>query len=208
MNVSSPDLMQERGLFRCEPDLHNEIANFFFELEGSAWDRFRAGRVLGELAYLTAAEYALEPLLTDPKPTLPVPEPLAVEARHGRLAVVKANCMIFCVEFQAEPRFTLPDVTAFSGDVSKLNAVGLESGTSENIVGDLARAVDDLERIHRESSAELARRIGDSGVLRLQGFLWAVKLSLPHVSVADAVETSFEAFQLTQPTSALEELPA
>jgi hypothetical protein len=91
-------------------------------------------------------------------------------------------------------------VTAFSGDVSKLRAAGygLEQ---RDLIGDVVRAVDRLEDGHQNSASDLARRIGDSGVLRLQGFLWAVKLALPQQPLVEAVDQSFSAFQLMQPAA-------
>jgi hypothetical protein len=193
----SPTHLAQRGLFAFDDAARETIEHCFAQLG----DRAEAS-VMPELVALTAAEFALEPLIAEPTPILPVPQPIPVSARDAALAVVKANCNpIFCFpEAQGQP-FTLPDVAAFGADVAKLAAVGISVIEPSTEIGDIARAVDRLELEHRGSDVTSAQRLGESGVLRLQGFLWAVKLSLPERPVPEAMDAAFEAFELTEPVS-------
>lgn len=203
-DVRTPSLLEERGLFAFTLDAHEEFARFF----DNARVAERSNPILRELAYLTAAEYALAPVLVEPRNVLPVAEPFAVDAYAARVALVKGNCVIIeyhTARVREGQRLTLADVTAFSGDVSKLETVGLSSYEPPTEIGDIARAVDELERLHREEPSDIARRIGESGVLRLQGFLWAAKLSLPRQDLGEAVADAFDAFELSQPVGGVAE---
>ena len=205
-DVRTPTLLEERGLFAFTPAANDELARFFDDPPVAE----RSNPMLRELAYLTAAEYALTPVLVEPRDVLPVAEPFAVDADVARVALVKGNCVIIeyhTARVREEERLTLVDVTAFSGDVSKLETVGLSSYDPPTEIGDVARAVDELERLHREEPSEVARAIAESGVLRLQGFLWAVKLSLPRQDLGEAVADAFDAFELSQPVGGVAAQP-
>lgn len=157
--------------------------------------------MIQELVCLTAAEFALAPAVVDARPMLPMQEPIAVSEDNARLALMKSNCNpIFCMTSVIRERhLTLADVVAYGSDVAKLEAAGLSNHAPPTEIGDVARAVDDLERAHREVPSAVAQAIGTSGVLRVQGFLWAVKLSLSHRDVADAIDDAYEAFELSEP---------
>jgi hypothetical protein len=200
----SPTLLEQAGLFTFEGEAQSHLSGFFeritpqVELEAQT-----QGALLQELVHLTAAEYALAPALQAPRPMLPLKEPVRVDQGAALLALAKADCSILwpdCPTGRAQ-RLTLASVTAFSGDISKLALVGVSAADPPSGIGDLARAVDDLERLHRRASDQHAQELGASGVLRLQGFLWAVKLSLPEGSLESAVKDAFDAFELTQPAS-------
>jgi hypothetical protein len=197
-DVRTPGLLEERGLFAFTPAAHDELGQFFDDPAIAS----RSTPLLRELVHLTAAEYALVPILVEPRSVLPVAEPFTVDTGPARVALVKANCVIIeyhTARVREYEQLTLADVTAFSGDLSKLETVGLSSQNPPTEIGDVARAVDELERLHLAEPSEIARAIGESGVLRLQGFLWAVKLSLPRQDIGDAVTDAFDAFELSKP---------
>jgi hypothetical protein len=161
---------------------------------------------LRELAALTAAEFALDGILTEPRPVVPLPEPIVVDQRAARLALMKGNCLslLGCLPPSATGALTLYDTTAFSGDVAKLATVGISPTEAPTDIGSLVGVVSELEGMHLNSEAPNVRAVGQSGVLRLQGFLWALKLSLPRGGLEYVVGDAYYAFGL----SAEEESPA
>jgi hypothetical protein len=191
------------GLFSFHERPVEEIGQFFEERGHSVeLEAQQVNSMLHDLVMLTAAEFALDTVLSRPREILPVQEPIQVDTRAGRLAMTKANCVSvnWCVKLTREdPALTLYDVTAFSSDVAKLVALDVSPTEPPEEIGDIARAVDAIERGHRESPSSYARAVGDSGVLRLQGFLWSVKLSLPRGEVGQAVDDAYEAFELMHP---------
>lgn len=206
---STPGLLEDRGLFTFDNEAVAEVTRAFYDLDVPAdamLGERPAGAAFQELALLTAAELALAPILVEPRRILPVGdhEPIQVPASAARIALHKADCVniYYCVGRKAERGLTLPDVTAFGGDVSKLAMVGVPVEEPPREIGDIARAVDDVQRLHLESPSELVRRVGESGVLRLQGFLWAIKLSLPGgAELAQVVGDSYEALELEEPVA-------
>jgi hypothetical protein len=192
----SPDLLKERGLFVFDDSASSEIAAWFASL-GDVPD---SGSV-EELVCLTAAEYSLIPHFQAAESVLPLQEPIRVGEGEALLGLLKTNCNpIFCLMDLAERRPSLADVTAFSADIAKLVSVGMALDETPEEIGDIARRVDDLERAHRDSPAAGGRRFADSGVLRLQGFLWAVKLSLWRGGdLGEAMGAAYEAFELAEP---------
>lgn len=206
MEAVIPSLLEARALFEFTPEAQEEVSSFFLNRA----DTDRGDGFLPELTYLTAAEFALSPILIYPRVVLPVPEPIPVDVPSVRLALAKANCMFieFCSERMQDGSLRLPDVTAFGGDIAKLEAIGVSPDEPPTEIGDLARAVDALEHAHRQAATDFAQQVGESGVLRLQGFLWAVKLSLPRRDPARAVADSYDAFELSQPVAGQQVVPA
>jgi len=196
----SPHLLERRGLFSFSKSAMRPVQEFVDELE--AVRAAQPSRELAELVHLTAAEYSLAPLFADPRQILPLREPLPVDPQSVSLALMKADCvsMEWCAEHWDASRLTLADVTAFSGDIAKLESLGVSAAAPPSEIGEIARVVDQLEHRHRAQPG-LARRVGDSGLLRLQGFLWAVKLALPSRALDQAMADSFEAFELSEPVS-------
>lgn len=200
-DVNSASLLEERRLFTFSPGARQVIfasfADLAVHLEGNA-------QFLHELTYLSAAELSLIPIFERPRTVLPVSEALEVSELDARLALAKTNCLYVewvCKRFQIEARPLSPlDVALFTGDVAKLEAVGLEPREPLSDIGTLADAITTIEHQYREAPTDLARRTGDSGVLRLQGFLWALKLSLStELSLQQAIDDSYAAFSLDQP---------
>jgi len=193
--IESPKLLSERGLFEFDPAAIFEISQGFQSVE------HHASELVEELVALTAAEYALMPLFGFSGSLLPVERPFHVRPSEALLGLLKTNCgLTMCFDRVAEEkRLTLADVTAFSSDVSKLASVDVSIEHPPEEIGDIARAVDVLERAHLESPVVRGRQFGESGLLRLQGFLWAVKLSVPQGNLGQAIDDAFEAFELTRP---------
>lgn len=197
----SPSLLEERQLFTFDPGARHEISVSFAALEVHLEPN---AQLLHELTYLTAAEFGLIPIFDQPRSVLPVSQPLQVSELHAHLALAKTNCLYIewsCKRFQIEARQLSPsDVAAFTADVAKLEAVGIPSREPLSEIAQLADAVTTIEHQYRQAPTDLARRTGESGVLRLQGFLWALKLSLPtEVPLQQAAHDSYEAFSLDQP---------
>jgi hypothetical protein len=203
--MDSPNLLYESGLFAFGDSALSEVESWFEPLGGVVPDR---GRV-EELVCLTAAEYSLVPHFQADGSLLPVRERIGVGKEEARTSLLKANCNpIFCLTDLAEKRPSLADVTAFSADVSKLVSVGASIEEPSLEIGDVARHVDALERAHRESPVAGGRRFADTGVLRLQGFLWAVKLSLWTGDLGQAVRDAYEAFELEEPVGGVASVSA
>jgi hypothetical protein len=197
--LMSADVLAERGLFRFDDDARATIDDFAREMRPVAsWhERALTPELTTELLALTAAEYALVPKLERLEQVVPVREPITVRCSAAILSVLKCNCA--SIEWCARS-LMLSDITAFSGDISKLSSVEAFGGEMPDAIGDVARAVDRLERAHAEAPAELSQRLAASGILRLQGFLWAMKLVLPQQDIAEAAAGAYEAFELDAPT--------
>jgi hypothetical protein len=206
----SPDLLRERGLFVFDPPAIGEIAT---EFERIAAVGTPVDPLLEELVCLTAAEYSLSRWVGYRGQVLPLQRPIQVEHHDAVLGFLKANCnpmFPFCFEqIEREGRLTLADITAFSSDAAKLSRMDVQEAPGlEDLIGDVSRAVDRIEAGHRGSPSPRAQALGDSGVLRLQGFLWAVKASLPRGELAQTMAEAHEAFDLTQPVEERERVPA
>lgn len=205
----SPRLLKDYGLFAFDPSAVTEIEHEF-GLVNAAGER--VDPLLEELVCLTAAEYSLVRWLPHHGPVLPLQQPIQVEHGDALLGFLKANCnpmFPYCYEqIEGEERLGLSNVTAFSSDAAKLARLDLPAAPGlEDEIGDLARAVDRLESGHRESPSSRAQALGESGVLRLQGFLWAVKASLPRGEIERAIVVAHEAFELTHPVEQPEKDP-
>jgi hypothetical protein len=186
------------GLFQFDSQVIDEIGEFPAKIEEE--DRVA---MLRELTFLTAAEFALEEIIAWPRDALPVHDPIQVDVRAGRLAMAKSNCRSVVWScfgiLQPAARLTMHDVTAFSSDVAKLVQLGISPDEPPDAVSELADAVYKLEDGHMNHPSDYARALGESGVLRLQGFLWAVKLALPGGDMQEATDGAYEVFRLTEP---------
>lgn len=192
----SPQLLEDRGVFVFDPAAQEEIARWFDSLEPAP-----GTELVQELVCLTAAEYASIRFVSYPRPVLPVQKPIQVTHGEALLGLLKTDCNpIVCISDHAEGRpLTLNDVTAFSSDAAKLASLGFSIEEPPTEIGEIARAVDTLEHMHRASPPARAVTFGESGLLRLQGFLWAIKLSLPAGNLEEAMAEAYEAFELSTP---------
>jgi hypothetical protein len=157
------------------------------------------------LIYLSAAEFALLPAFVEPaQAVIPPAAPLSVDLGHARLAILKSDCPI---SFPVHPRNegALPwDVMVFGGDVSK-TAILLPDWDriteGPNVLYDL---VGRLEEMHIDSGSRLARDVVNSGAIRVQGFLWRVKLTVAaHPSfdtgISETVDEALDTLALRRP---------
>jgi hypothetical protein len=202
-NPSVPNLLQERGLFIFAEGARQAIDGCFGDLPPNpSWGGDYVAR-LHELNYLAAAEHALTAVVLSPYPVLPVTEPFAVRADDATLALMKTNCQwveYHLQELAQSQSLRLSDITTFAGDVSKLMQVGIDFEDPPHEIGDIARAVDEIEHAHRQAPYRRARELGQSGVIRLQGFLWAVKLALRATDdLRQPIGDAYEAFELAKP---------
>ncbi len=190
-------LLQAQQLFKFDTETLREIAA---SLDALTQFALAPVELLQDLVSLTSAEFALLPVFEAPARGRSATRPLNVSPQHARLALAKTNCLYieWCVgRYATERRLSILDVTAFSGDIAKLQSVGVQLFELDTDPTALVRAVNDIERAHREAPVDLARRIGESGALRVQGFLWTLKLSLTlDVSLEAAAEASYSAFEL------------
>jgi hypothetical protein len=199
--VDSPELLRAYGLFAFDEPALSALDRFYAELEqlGVAVGQDPHGALLPELVSLTAAEYALASAIAAPQTLAPIGEPIPVEEGHVRLSLVKANTNLqFCWPIDPVRRpLTLADITAFSGDLAKLAALGVhEIEPGEGAVQQVRAAVGKLTEAHLGAPSPLAVELATSGVLDRQGFLWAVKLSLPQGDVRGAMREAMKAFEL------------
>ncbi len=190
--MNTPDLLYERGLFEFDRLALDELARGSEELGVY-------GDLMPELVGLTAAEFSMARLFPYRGRLLPLERPLPVLADDALLAFVKTDCNTLCVRGEGE-QLDLADITGFSGDISKLAVAGIaELPEPGEAIGAFARAVDELEHLHYASPSVRAQALAVSGVLRMQGFLWAVKAAMVEVPLADAMADAIEAFELSQP---------
>jgi hypothetical protein len=193
----SGEHLERRDIFRFDPAANAVIDDCLERLgETERWaeQRGAAAAYLPELIALTAAEYALSPWLTGREGRPVTQAPVTVDGDAAALSVTKCDCT--SIYWCRSESLTLFDVTAFSGDVSKLVTLGVPAADPPAGVGELLRVVHELEQAHLESPVEAARRLAELGVLRVQGFLWTVKLALPQLDVVDAIDRAYSAFEL------------
>lgn len=197
--AESPELLSERGLFAFDPYALEEIALGFGEISDFGAE---VTPVIEELVHLTAAEFALGRLLPLRGALLPLGRPLQVEHRDAVAAFLKTNCNpVFCLTEITHRELEPTDLMAFGSDVSKLRwaRADLAEPARTDAIGSLARVVDFLERQHREGPTTRGRDFAGTGILRLQGFLWAVKATLPEANMRESVAAAYDAFELAQP---------
>lgn len=198
--MNTPDLLAERNLFEFDRLALAELTRGFDEL--SAGDETTL-----ELICLSAAELSLARLFPYQDKLLPLKRPLHVHADDALAAFLKTNCNILCLD--SEARLDIADVTSFSGDISKLTLAGLqEIPEPVDAIAAFAHAADELERLHVRSPSVRAQALANSGVIRLQAFLWAVKSAMVELPLEDAVADGFEAFELSQPHGVGAPVPA
>ncbi len=207
--MHSPELLRDRNLFVFDDPAVEEISREFAQFEAAGWE---LDPLLVELVCLTAAEYSLSRWMPYRGNLLPLEHPIQVEHGDAVLGFLKTNCNpLFpdCFDrFELEGRPNLVNIAAFSSDVAKLNRIEpLEAAGLEDTIGDFTRAVEQLVAGHQESSSPRARSLAESGVLRLQGFLWAVKASLPSGELEGSVVAAQEAFGLTEPIREAQPVP-
>lgn len=183
-------LLEERGWFRFAHDAESAIRGLLDD------DSLRLS-----IAALSAAEFSLGIFFDEPSlritSGLERALPIYVYEPTGSLGVAKSDCTITGGCFEAPPRESVPlwDVTVFSADVCKLRAAGVPESVA---AFDAAPMVRTLETAHYRPGG-YARAIADSGLLRLQGLLWHLKLSvLTGHDVEDALDSYVREMEMGQ----------
>jgi hypothetical protein len=191
--------LSERRLFRFDSLALEVIEECVRALESEGLDTRRL-RFIGDLVHLSAAEFSLIPSISTPNENLlPLSEPLLVEDWAARLAILKTDCSPDwgCYE-ESVNEGTLPlwDLTLFSSDVSKMVAEEQESGRMTEL--DLYRHVRTIESKCVESHVPIASAFGRSGVMRVQGLIWRLKLGLAkQENLVEVAGRYLEEFTLT-----------
>jgi hypothetical protein len=190
---SAESSLEGLELFSFEPEAIAELSGFSTTLDDAGWvgDERLQPRNMRELLSLSAAEYSLLPLLAEPHSPK---EPIRVGSFAARLAICKTDTMIeYPCRRDVQSGLSILDVVPFSADIERL---AVRDARTEEGAEALAEAVRDLERTHIEHPNRLVRAVGEAGVIRLQGFLWAAKLMLNRVDGAEAVALAAAAFDL------------
>jgi hypothetical protein len=170
--------LESRNLFRFSPEVGRAIEPFveateaaFPNLDPAYLTRVR------EQTHLAAAEFALLPGLTEPGAISVAVDPVEVDQADAAMAILKWDCQLItgCPTVES---FGPADLTVFSGDSSKFDALrgdwpGLTADPEE-----LHSFVRTLEAAHERHRAPLVNAVAGSGVLRLQGLIWRLRLTV------------------------------
>jgi hypothetical protein len=198
---SGYQVLQRREVFdfRGTEDLAEELVH---EYRGMGADE-DTSNFTRDLVCLSAAEFSLMPLITRPSGSvLPLQSPIAVPPEAVRIAAGKVDCSYMDVHRRKEKleNIRLWDVMLFAGDMSKIELLGSQELTLE----DLETTVQGLEERYQRSESSVGRAIGESGVLRIQGLLWKAKLAL-HIDPREYegyVDQYLERLPLSEPATA------
>jgi hypothetical protein len=132
-----------------------------------------------DVLQLTASEFALLPAFLSPLWfSLPMRSRITVSGFAGMAAVVKGSCSL------TRPlHYGLRNLATFSGDADKLAAIrdrseGDPSLDSWNSEASWPAIIKTLEEDHASSGGPLAEAVAASGLLRVQGLVWAAKHTL------------------------------
>jgi hypothetical protein len=168
------EYVARRGVFDFSSSMHalDEIIEEY-AAAGANEDEVSYTR---DLTYLSAAEYALLPLYLEPAESLvPLEHPLLVSHEATMVAALKVDCSTTWVHQRPEAA-QLWDVALFAGDMSKIERILQRNPTLD----DIEHLVEELESRYLEGMTSVARSIGNSGVVRVQGLVWKAKLALVH----------------------------
>jgi len=170
------NLFSEAGLFRFTEPADDVIKSFVGDSGRGhgPWTERAVATI-----YANAAEFALLPIFAGfwDMP-LPPASPVEVTENAAYLALFKGDCSTIIWTHPPDSQATSPlDITVFSGDISKLIRIRtnfLENYNPQSIQASAAA----LEDSYLVSFSPGANRIAESGVVRLQGLLWHVKLAI------------------------------
>jgi hypothetical protein len=165
------------GLFDFSGSAREQIDSFYFGHNDTSPNAAEQGRAL---SYLHAAEYALLPVITNPSHHVrPFGRSTPVSTGDAQLALMKGDCSLIIWTHASEQgrinSLHISDLTAFSGDASKIRHVmipwpeDMVPSTSE--VEIYSR---ELYRLHL-GEWEPAVDVAMSGAIQLQGLLWCLK---------------------------------
>lgn len=170
--------LESRNLFRFSPEVGRTIEPFV-EATTAAFPNLDPAYLtqVREQTHLAAAEFALLPGLTEPGAIKVAVDPVEVDQAHAALAILKWDCQLITGCFETED-FGPADLTVFSGDTSKFDAL---DGDWPRLISDpqeLHNFVRTLEAAHEQHQAPLVNAVAGSGVLRLQGLIWRLRLTV------------------------------
>jgi hypothetical protein len=170
--------LESRNLFRFRPEVGQAIEPFV-EATAVAFPNLDPAYLtqVREQTHLAAAEFALIPALAEPGVIKVTVEPVEVDQADAALAVLKWDCQLITGCPQTET-FGPADLTVFSGDTSKFNVL---IGDWPKLIADsqeLHGFVRALEAAHERHPEPLVNAVAESGVLRLQGLIWRLRLTV------------------------------
>ncbi len=169
--------LESRHLFRFDPASGAVVDEFVTTAGGTetATDPAELTRI-GEFVSLAAAEFAL---LDAVGTQTPGTAPVTVSAAQARRGLLKYNCTIILGCRLLDPdHFGANEMTVFSSDASRIETVGMTWDAIRESPDNLHELVRRLDEAHRNHPSFLVRSVGQSGVVRIQGLLWRMRLTL------------------------------
>jgi hypothetical protein len=172
--------LESRNLFRFEPDVA-QVIETFVGATNAAYTNLDPAYLtqVREQTHLAAAEFALIPALVEPGAVQLATEPVQVDGADAALAALKWDCQLLTGCLQLRPETFGPDeLTVFSGDTSRFNALMGDWPKLAADPAELHNFVLTMERAHAQHQAPLVNAVAESGVLRMQGLLWRLRLTV------------------------------
>jgi hypothetical protein len=195
--------LESRNLFRFDPEVVPVIEGLVRAANAADPDRDPVSLTqLRELTHLAAAEFALIPALADPGSVNLATEPVRVNKANAALGVLKWDCDILTGCWPLQSRIFGPDeLSVFSADTIRFNVLMGDWPRLAADPGELHNFVRVLESAHAQHQEPLVNAVAQSGVLRVQGLLWRLRLTvagLPGYSgpLEAALDDSRKAFDL------------
>jgi hypothetical protein len=192
--------LERERLFFLSEEARSEIDAFFY---GPAQSQHHIGDLAVEqgraLSYLHAAEFALSPAFADPGAfAMPPNNVIEVPVGAARLGLLKGNCsLIFWThapDGSAIQSLTAPDLAVFGGDISKMQRLQPESAQFTPQNDTLHSLASQFQYLHDATGWEPAIRVAESGALRLQVLLWALKRAVIEESPGAAIDRALQEF--------------
>jgi len=175
-------VLEAGELFIFHPDIRGEVGAYVDSVESVLPETDPAQlSQLTELVHIAAAEFSLTPVLTDPTSDVPLPPrgPIQVAPQFARLAVLKYDCTLATICLHTSPSDYGPsDLTVFSGDTSRFIALDGDWNELTQSPSVLQSHVLRLQQVCEEHPSQLVRDVAASGVIRLQGLLWCLRLTV------------------------------
>ncbi|WP_189272429.1 hypothetical protein [Kitasatospora griseola] len=175
--------LQRAGLFAFSSTAVEEVDEFCRSWLAHDFEVSSKLQGVRELALISAAEFSLAPAFLDP---LAVRPPYEVSRDDATIALLKSDTnMIIPVHLKGDPDQGLEslvsrnDISVFSADIAKLQL--LAPGWWEEVNHDHDRVwecIEDLQYAHRTCPWIPARMVAASPLLKIQGLLWLLRLTI------------------------------
>lgn len=172
--------LESRNLFRFKPEVAQVIEELIRATDAAVPNLDPAYLTqVRELTHLAAAEFALIPALVEPGVVKLAVDPVQVDRAAAGLAVLKWDCQLLtgCLALQSHT-FGPNELTVFSADTSRFNTLAGDWSRLAADPRELHNFVRALERSHARHRAPLVNAVAESGVLRVQGLLWRLRLTV------------------------------